>query len=1086
MARLTHVVDVCRARVLRPAVIAAALGVIDAALVAAQPESPRFIRLSVEQGLSQSSVQQILQDRKGLIWFGTQEGLNRYDGYRFTVHRARDREGFLRDHDITALIEDARGDLWVGTSMGLYRHDLDTGRFDACAPPVDGLGIRELVQSGSGLIYFAASDGRLWAIDPADPDRRARALHDGAFAALTDITALARGAGSAIWVAANGRIFSVNLPNATPRAPPDVRSTEVLRDVGAVSVMVTDSRGDLWIGRPDAELLRYRPADGRVDRFPQAPRYTLAILPGKGGEIWIGARGEGLSRLEPDTGQVLVYRHDPEDTASLSSDDVGAIHEDALGSLWIGCWNGGVNRFDPHAQAFRTFRHRARVPESLPADDVIAMTESPDGSLWLASRSGIVAAGDPRTGRFRTAATHPGRGRLTAVGSFEDRILVGTSRGLAVLARPSGLDVTPASIATLGSIDSNGSNGSNGSSGSIGASGDSSPLHELGERPIAEIRSAPGVAWIAAGNALYRITRDAAPGAASGAMRVERFDVPIAGMVSTLSTLSPDAAGRLWIGSDRGEVVRADWSGSGASVVLRRLDIVAPSARDSLAAHGVVSALHEDQHGRLWVGTRRGLGRIELTSGKVGWLGQEDGLPSTNISSIVGGGDGRLWLAHNRGVTRMEPAGGVMTHFGERDGAQGNGYAEGAWAAGESGRIYFAGEGVTAFDPREVGVSPSRPTVVFTALEILHRVVTPRWLDPGSPLERAIDAQREITLDAGATVFSVEMAPLHYADPPSNRLRYRLDGFDPEWIETDAHNRVATYTNLAPGRYVLRARAGTKNGVWSAEDATLAIHLLPPWWRTSTALAGWFGLALAAVGVIRRERRRRARVKAALLEREALRRDSLTDPLTGLHNRRFLISWLEQEMPKLAREHRANGAASGADLLLLLIDVDHFKSINDRHSHGAGDRVLSLIAGVLKEHIRGSDLAVRWGGDEFLVVTRSVQRDRASDSAARLRAAVEALGPTLVAENGSASTVSIGFAAFPFLPREPDALSWEQTLELADHALRLTKRRHRNSYTGLRAAAGLTAASVLAFLAGRGAAPLPEAVEILTPDEPSL
>jgi diguanylate cyclase (GGDEF)-like protein len=295
---------------------------------------------------------------------------------------------------------------------------------------------------------------------------------------------------------------------------------------------------------------------------------------------------------------------------------------------------------------------------------------------------------------------------------------------------------------------------------------------------------------------------------------------------------------------------------------------------------------------------------------------------------------------------------------------------------------------------------------------------------------------------------------------------------------------VATYTNLAPGRYLLRARAGTKNGVWSEEDATLAIRILPPWWRTSVALAGWFALALAALGLAVMSGRRRARVKLALLERETLRRDSLTDPLTGLYNRRFLVAWLEQEVPRVLRDYHAHGAAaaeSGADLLLLLIDIDHFKSINDRHSHAMGDRVLSRIAAVLKEQIRGSDLAVRWGGDEFLVVTRSSRRSRAADSAERLRAAVEALGASLAADGGPACTLSIGFAAFPFLPHEPGALSWEQTLDLADHALRITKRRQRNSFTGLQAATGLTAAAVREFLDGGEVAP-PAAMEILTPD----
>ena len=841
---------------LRAGVVAAALGAIHG-VVAAAPESPRFARLSVEDGLSQSSVQHILQDRRGLMWFGTQEGLNRYDGYRFTVHRASSQPGFLGDHDINALIEDGRGDLWVGTSRGLYRHSLETGRFDPVAPPVDDLPILDLVQAADGRIVVAVADGRLWVVDPADPDRRPRMLHEGPFAALTGVTALARGAGSTIWAAAQGRLYRVEMGGEESGA----HLAEALPDLGPVAVMAADARGDLWIGRPGADLLRYRPASARVEGFPQAPRNTLAILPGKGGEIWIGARRGGLTRLDPATGELVVYRHDPGDATSLATDDVAAIHEDAVGSLWIGSWNGGVSRFDPHAQAFRTFRHRARVPDSLPADDVVVMTESADGTLWVASRGGILGAGDPRSGRFRTVAAVTDW-RVTALGSWADRLLVGTSRGLVLL------DTAPDREVALDPA---------------------LRAHGLGERAIGAIRSGPDEAWIAAGKALFRVRRDGDRGTAG----VESLEAPMAGVASALS---PRVNGRLWIGSDRGEIVRVEAAGPDAAVSLRPLPILAPAGRD-LAGGGFVSALHEDRQGRLWVGTRRGLGRIELSSGAVSWLGQADGLPSTNIAGIVGDEDGRLWVSHNRGLTRLDPESGEMVHFGGPDGAQGKGYAAGASAAGGSGLLYFAGEGVTVFDPREVSVSPHRPRIVFTALEVVHRVVAPRWLDPGSPLERAIDAQREITLEPDATVFSIEMAPLHYADPPSNRLMYRLDGFDPEWIETDAGNRVATYTNLAPGRYVLRARAGTKNGLWSEGEATLAIQILPPWWRTREALAGWAALALIAAGLAWTEARRRVRVKMALLERETLRRESLTDPLTGLHNRRVLISWLEQEVP---------------------------------------------------------------------------------------------------------------------------------------------------------------------------------------------
>ena len=1019
--------------------IALALGLTVAAPVAA-PDSPRFTHLSVDDGLSQSSVQQILQDRKGLLWFGTQEGLNRYDGFRFTVHRARNQEGFLRDHDITAMAEDADGDLWVGTSRGLYRYDLDTGRFDPCAPPVNQLGIVELITSGDGRIFFAGSDRRLWVLDRTDVERRARPLADGPFTALSGVTALAPADGAAIWVAAQGRLFRVDAAASDPAR----RLAEVLGDLGAVSVLARDRQGHVWIGRSDAELLRYRPADGGIERFPQAPRSPLAILPAKGGEVWIGARGGGLARLEPGTGELSVYRHDPDDPASLLSDNVAAIYEDAVGSLWIGSWNGGVDRYDPRAQAFRTFRPRPRTPESLPARDITVMTEAPDGPLWLGSRSGLLMTGDPRSGRFRTVAALPAKGRLSALEWWDKRVLVGTTGGLLVVDAGSGRTVAlDDALAELG----------------------------LGERRIAAIRSASGSAWIGSGKEIVRAMRPDE----SAAVRVERVALAIAGSVSALSIVR---GGTMWIGTDTGEVLRAEWNGSAA---VRPLPLE-KSARDSLEAHGFISSLHDDREGRLWVGTRRGLGRIDIGSGQVSWLGVQDGLPSTNISGIAADAAGQLWVGHNRGLTRIDAASGTMTHFGERDGAQGKGYAEGAWAAGASGLIYFAGEGVTAFDPREVGVSPYAPRIVFTTLEVLHKVVVPDWLDPGSPLQRTIDAQEEVTLGPGAAVFSVEMAPLHYVDPLSNRLMYRLEGFDRDWIERGAHNRVATYTNLAPGRYVLRARAGTRNGLWSEQDATLVVRILPPWWRTPVALAGWVVLALAAAALVRRAGRRRAKMRVALLERDALRRESLTDPLTGLYNRRFLTTYLQHEVPGVLRPYRIRGAAAaeaGNDLLLLLIDIDHFKSINDRHSHGVGDRVLTEIAAALQLQIRDSDLAVRWGGDEFLVVTRSFRRASAADYAERVRAAVEALGKRLAAEGGPACTLSIGFAAFPFFPQEPDALTWEQTLELADHALRLTKVRNRNSYTGLRAGAALSAAAVIEFLAGGGNVPLPSGVEIV-------
>ena len=411
--------------------------------------------------------------------------------------------------------------------MGLYRHDLDTGRFDSCAPPVDQLGILELVQSGDGRIFFATSDGRLWTLDPADADRRARPLNDGAFAALTDITALARGRG----IRDLGRRDTAACSRSMSRARAGAGSTEALRG-SRHGVRHGDAIGRATSGSagPTASCCATGPPTARVDRFPQAPRHTLAILPGKGGEIWIGARGGGLSRLDPKTGELVVYRHDPEDPASLSSDDVAAIYEDAIGSLWIGTWNGGVNRFDPHAQAFRTFRHRARVPDSLPADDVI-------GDDRDARRQPLARVAQRDRQRRRSAERPvPDRGRASRQRTADRARVVGrTASSSARRAGWSSSTRRPAARCR--------------STAALQA-------HRLGERPIAAIRSALGRRVDRRGQRAVSRRADAA----RGPVRVERLDVPIAGSVSALSTSS--ATGRLWIGSDSGEIVRAEWSGA--------------------------------------------------------------------------------------------------------------------------------------------------------------------------------------------------------------------------------------------------------------------------------------------------------------------------------------------------------------------------------------------------------------------------------------------------------------------------------------------------------------------------------------------
>jgi diguanylate cyclase (GGDEF)-like protein len=994
----------------------------------------RFSRLSVEDGLAQSSVVDILQDRLGFLWFATEEGLCRYDGQRFVTYRAGSAPGTLANSNITALAEDPRGDLWVGTSLGVHRLELATGRFThAGGPSVARFSVRDVAVDAAGRVWFSGHGAGLYEITPgAEGDGPAVRVEGGPLDAEARVTALAV-SGTTVWAAAGGSLLRID--GADPHAV-----TPTLGDLGDVSRLAVQANR-VWIGRRDGDLIAFLPATGAVERYPHAPHDILALLPAGPSALWIGARDGGLSRLDVATGTVVTQRNDPGDLSTLSEDDVDALFLDRGGMLWIGTWNGGVSVLNPYGQAFRWFDHRPYFPGSLPDDDVTAITETPDGRVWTASRNGALAVGDPRSGRFQSVPRAAGSwGRMSALAHDGNELVIGGSRGLIALDASTARERPLAPALREAGLDHVG-------------------IDTLVIGPSGEL-------WIASGRRIYEATRQAR---STSAATVRALDP----LPNDVAALGVTPSGRLWVGLADGAVLRLEPDDRGNALH----PFTNPGGAAPLTVGAYVTTLDEDPHGRLWIGSRDGVVEVDLAKGTARRYGRTPAQASVSVAGLLESPDGFIWYATNQGLSRIDPERGDVVQFGSRDGAQGAGYVEGGYARGDSGLLYFAGHGLTVFDARDVALDPHRPEVVFTGFEIDHRPVLPRWRDPKSPLERELHSQGAITLAPDALVLSFEMAALHFGDPDSVRFAYRLEGFDGDWIETSADRANATYTRLAPGDYLLRARAATKNGLWSERDAALAIHVLPPWWRTAPALGLWTLLGLAAiVGAVLAVRRREA-VRLALLEREALRRASLTDPLTGLYNRRFLEPYLEHELPGVLRAHETGRPA--ADLHFFLVDVDHFKAINDRSSHAVGDQVLIAVADALRREIRESDLAVRWGGDEFLVVSRSLDRRYGEQCAERLRRSVGAIAIPAGGGEQVRCTLSIGYAAFPFLAATPRALTWPQTLELADRALLRAKRDRRDCHLGLVAAADTDPALVLAYLAGDAWAAVPAGVTVV-------
>jgi diguanylate cyclase (GGDEF)-like protein len=356
------------------------------------------------------------------------------------------------------------------------------------------------------------------------------------------------------------------------------------------------------------------------------------------------------------------------------------------------------------------------------------------------------------------------------------------------------------------------------------------------------------------------------------------------------------------------------------------------------------------------------------------------------------------------------------------------------------------------------------PTVVLTSVLKFNKPV--RFPSP-------TDQVRKLELGPRDQVVTFEFAALDYAAPEKNHYSYRLEGFDPDWIELGPIRRV-TYTNLDPGSYVLRVRAANNDGVWS-EGLTLPVRVIPPFWRTWWAyLVYLLAAAAAAAAVVHSQRlkgKRAAQTRNRLEEevqtrtRELAERNqqlevanqrleeaSVTDALTGLRNRRFLFQEVIKDLALAERtrmaEERSGQRGRGERLLFIMVDLDWFKPINDACGHAAGDRVLVQVRDILQHACRASDVLIRWGGDEFLVVGRSTDPEGLEVLPERIRSMVEQAVFDLGNGQVAHLTCSIGFTCYPFRNAEVHQITPEQVVGLADEALYVAKK-GRNAWVGL-------------------------------------
>jgi diguanylate cyclase (GGDEF)-like protein len=1006
-----------------------------------------FQHVTQDNGLPNEIAMAVAEDGQGFIWIGTLGGLARWDGYRSRVYKADPHTpGALPDNYIQTLHGDAAGRLWVGTSSaGLVRYEAASDRFVSYAAGPNGLShvsVRAIVDDGERGLWIGTDGG----LDHLDP--RTGAVTHGPSAAAGwaglpsgRVPAVLRDAQGGLWAgtsaglfrrrAGGGRFEPVALLPGAPSQP-------------EVTCLAADGQGRLWVGSrqhggfvldprdaaPPRQLREIEPPDGNDLLRGQHVASIVEVQPG---EMWLGTLTQGIVAVELVQGSTRRIRNVTTWGPSLASNALRHLHRDRAGLIWVAT-NRGVSRHDPRQSAILTrFGAMSRQGERS-STEVSWILPMPGGRVWLGTHKGgvdILDGRGARIGGLPIDPAHPERALPTDIvlgmaRAQDGSVYIGSKRGL-FRASADGTRVARVAVAGRDPAASTWAVLADGDTLWIG--GQTDGLWRL------DLRSGAAAPM---------------PGDASAGLTDQRVVV-----------LARGDNGTLWVGTRYG----LNHVDPQRGVLARYLPD--PTSPQGLSA-GFVTALFSDTRRQLWIGTYGGGIDVmpldehgDAATAPMRRLGAPQGLPDNNVNAMLEDRQGGLWVSTDNGLARIDPV-----HFSVRALRRAEGvffptYWTGSAARTPEGELLFGGAGgITIVRPERLQPWAYRPAIVVTDLKV-----------GGKSVPAGAGGQFEVPAEANS--LAVEFAAIDYSAPERNRYAYMLEGFDRDWIATDASRRLAAYTNLPPGSYRLLLRGSNRDGRWSDQAPALAVHVQPAWHQT------WWFRALLVLGAIaalaafvqgrtrllrarhaeleRKVRERTAELEAlhfALKEKSAvLERSSITDPLTGLHNRRFLTEHIDADVAaslRRAQETRAAGATPvDSDSVFLLIDVDHFKRVNDLHGHAAGDTVLVEFSRRLRSVMRESDLLVRWGGEEFLAVARDTDRARAEELAERIRTVVAESPFTADAGQTLQVTCSVGLACLPFLPSRPHAFGWQDVVRLADVGLLAAKRAGRDAWVGL-------------------------------------
>ena len=788
----------------------------------------KFRHLTTKTGLSQSSVTCILQDSRGYMWFGTYNGLNKFDGYNFTVYKHDPFDTLsLSSSRISDLLEDKDGNLWIATSDGglnrFNRKDNTFARFKYEVDRPESLSentVFSLMEDRKGDLWLGTGWGLLKKVkgknafihfrkDTAD----IRSISDNY---VTDITEDREGN---LWVGTiNGGLNRFepgkNIFTSFRHHPTDPNSLSS----NHVRSVLEGQNGDLWIAtneglnlldRKKQQFIHYKHDPESQNTISH--NQLMCLTEDSEGNIWIGTEVNGINILEPKTGKIHKISADRSDPDGLHSVSIHSIYKDRTGNIWAGTYHEGVNWVSRFDKKFTHYKSNPDDPESLPDDYISDFTQDKDGRIWVGTGNGL-SLFDVENKSFHHFFYDPANPNSPAsnlctrlITDSENNIWLGSWGGGITMISPDRKKFTrfqhnekdPASLC-------------------------SDFIKALEEDKDGNI-------WIGTnGKGLSRYNKE------TNTFRHYKIDRNDETTLSTdyIGSLLSDSQGRLWVGTE----------GNGINLYNPETDnftrYMHTADNHGGLSDNLIHTLFEDSKGNIWAGTGFGLNMFNSENKTFTSFSEKDGLPNNSIKSIQEDAKGNLWVSTNNGISRFDPSDTTFRNFSIDDGLQGNEFNNTSMATKEGLLFFSSANGFNVFHPDSIKDNPVKPPVYITRFQIFNKDVVPGEKD--SPLNHDISETREIVLSYQHSVFSFDFAALGYSSADQNEYAYKLEGFDNDWNYVGSQ-RKATYTNLNPGEYTFRVKASNNDGVWNEEGTALSVIITPPYWAT------WWFKVIAAL-----------------------------------------------------------------------------------------------------------------------------------------------------------------------------------------------------------------------------------------------